>query len=69
MVKCVFSGKEEHPYKGIHYIRNDGIVDYYSSSKVFKAALKLKRDKRKVKWTEAYKIAREKKNLKNKSQN
>ncbi len=54
MVKCVFTGKEEHPFKGIHFIKNDGTVEYYSSSKALKNALKLKRDKRRLKWTAAY---------------
>lgn len=67
MVKCVFSGKEEHAFKGIHLIKNDGTVEYYSSKKAFKNATKLKRDKRKVMWTEAYRIARDKSASKNKA--
>ena len=58
MVKCTFTGKEEHPFKGIHLIKNDGTVDYYSSRKAMKNALKLGRDKRKLKWTEAYREER-----------
>ncbi len=54
MVKCVFCGKEEHSFKGIHVIGNDGNVNYYCSSKCRKNALKLKRDKRRLKWTAAY---------------
>ena len=60
MVKCRFTGKEEHAFKGIHLIKNDGSIEYYSSSKAMKNALKLKRDKRKLKWTEAYRIEKEK---------
>jgi large subunit ribosomal protein L24e len=60
MVKCHFTGKEEHPFKGLHLLKNDGNVEYYSSSKALKNALKLKRDKRKLKWTEAFHVAREK---------
>ena len=60
MVKCVLTGKEEHPFKGIHLIKNDGSVEFYSSGKAMKNALKLKRDKRKLKWTEAYRINRAK---------
>ncbi|MEK6928838.1 MAG: 50S ribosomal protein L24 [Nanoarchaeota archaeon] len=60
MVKCSFTGKEEHAFKGIHLIKNDGSIEYYSSSKAMKNALKLKRDKRKLKWTEAYRIEKEK---------
>jgi large subunit ribosomal protein L24e len=60
MVKCVFCGKEEQPYKGQHLIRNVGVVDYFCSSKCRQNSLKLKRDKRKVRWTEAFHITREK---------
>jgi large subunit ribosomal protein L24e len=60
----VYCGREEPAYKGIHLITNDGTVQYFCSSKCRKNALKLKRDKRKLKWTEAHKIARDKaKNL------
>ncbi len=60
MVKCTFTGREEHAHKGVHLIKNDGSVEYYSSSKAIRNALKLKRDKRKIKWTEAYRINRAK---------
>ena len=60
MVKCLFSGKEMPSYKGIHLLKNDGTVEYYSSGKVFKNAINLKRDRRRVKWTEAFRINREK---------
>lgn len=59
MVKCSFTGKEEHPFKGTHLIKNDGSVEFYSSSKAMKNALKLKRDKRKLKWTDAYHAERQ----------
>ena len=58
MVKCVFCGREEHHFKGIHLIGNDGSVNYYCSSKCRKNALKLKRDKRKLKWTLAHREER-----------
>lgn len=57
MVKCVYCGCEEPPYKGIHRITNDGAVQYFCSSKCRKNALKLRRDRRRLKWTEAYRIA------------
>ncbi len=60
MTKCVFCGKEEAPYKGIHFITNDGNTNFYCSSKCRKNARKLKRDKKKLKWTEAYRISKEK---------
>jgi len=60
MVKCVFCGKENDYFKGLHLIGNDGVVYYYCSSKCRKNALKLKRDKRKLKWTSAFHENREK---------
>lgn len=60
MVKCTFTGKEMPAFKGVHLIKNDGTIEYYSSGKAIKNALKLKRDKRKIKWTEAYRIAKAK---------
>jgi len=60
MTKCVFCGKDESQYKGVHLIANDGSVNFFCSSKCRKNALKLKRDKKKLKWTEAFRINREK---------
>ena len=60
MVKCSFCGKEERSFKGIHLIKNTGVVAYFCSSKCQKNALKLKRDKRKLKWTEAFHTTRDK---------
>jgi len=60
MVKCVFCGRDEHSHMGLHLIRNDGIVSYFCSSKCRKNALNLKRDKRKLKWTEAFHEVRDK---------
>ena len=54
MTKCSFCGREEHPFKGIHFIHNDGSVSFFCSSKCRKNALKLKRDKRRLKWTAAH---------------
>ena len=51
MVKCVFCGKEEYSFKGIHLIKNDGSVNFFCSSKCKKNAIKLKRDKKKLRWT------------------
>ncbi len=44
----------------MHVIGNDGETSYYCSSKCRKNALKLKRDKRRLKWTFAYREEREK---------
>lgn len=55
MTKCTFCGKEEYAFKGLHLIKNDGSIAYFCSSKCRFNALKLKRDKRKVRWTSAFK--------------
>ena len=60
MTKCTFCGKEQHSSRGIHLIRNMGAVNYFCSSKCRKNSEKLGRDKRKVRWTEAFHITREK---------
>jgi len=60
MVKCVFCGKEESLHKGVHYVKNDGTINFLCSSKCRQNALKLKRDSRKIRWTEAFHIVREK---------
>lgn len=60
MVKCSFCGREENSFIGIHLIRNIGVVSYFCSGKCRKNSEKLRRDKRKLKWTEAFHITREK---------
>ncbi len=60
MVKCVFCGKEEFPYKGVHRINNDGSISFLCSAKCRRNALLLGRDKNKLKWTEAYRITKQK---------
>ncbi|RMD67664.1 hypothetical protein D6817_00930 [Candidatus Pacearchaeota archaeon] len=60
MTKCSFCGKEERPFRGVHLIKNTGAVVYFCSSKCRRNALKLKRDKKKVRWTEAFHERREK---------
>ncbi len=63
-MKCVFCGREESIHKGLHLIKNDGSVNYFCSSKCRRNAINLKRDKRKVRWTEAFHLTRNKENLK-----
>ena len=60
MTKCVFCGYEDNPYKGVHLIGNDGSINFYCSGKCRKNALNLGRDKKKLKWTEAYGISKQK---------
>jgi len=56
MTKCVFCGQEKPDFTGVHLIKNDGTIEFYCSSKCRKNRLKLGRDKRRVKWTNAYKV-------------
>ena len=60
MVKCTYCGHEEVPIRGVHLITNEGVVQFLCSSKCRKNMLKLKRDRRKLKWTEAYRVALQK---------
>ena len=64
MVKCNFCGKDEETFKGTHLIKNDGTVSYFCSSKCQKNALNLKRDSRKIRWTESFHATREKAKVK-----
>jgi len=64
MTKCIFCGKEERYFKGLNLIQNDGSVSYFCSSKCRRNFLKLKRDKRKLKWTSAFHEERAKERLK-----
>ncbi len=54
LAKCVFCGIEQEDFKGTYFIRNDGLVHYYCSSKCYKNHLGLRRDKKRVRWTEAH---------------
>ena len=60
MTKCVFCGSEESPFKGVHLIGNDGSTNFYCSSKCRKNALELRREKKKIRWTEAHLITKQK---------
>jgi large subunit ribosomal protein L24e len=59
-MKCVFCGKDESLHKGMSVIFNDGSVNYYCSSKCRKNSLRLGRDRRRIKWTEAYRLKMQK---------
>ncbi|OYT59539.1 MAG: 50S ribosomal protein L24 [Desulfurococcales archaeon ex4484_217_1] len=51
---CSFCGKEIEPGTGIMYVKNDGSILWFCSSKCWKNMLKLKRNPRKYKWTLKY---------------
>ncbi|KYH41606.1 MAG: 50S ribosomal protein L24 [Candidatus Bathyarchaeota archaeon B26-2] len=52
--RCSFCGYEFPPGTGIMYVRNDGSILWFCSSKCRKSSLKLRRDSRKFKWTSYY---------------
>ncbi len=53
-MKCAFCGREIPKGEGILYVRANGQVLYFCSHKCKANYLKLRRNPRKVKWTEAY---------------
>ncbi|MEM2111022.1 MAG: 50S ribosomal protein L24e [Candidatus Bathyarchaeia archaeon] len=52
--RCSFCGDEFSPGRGMMYVKNDGSILRFCSSKCRKSALELKRDPRKLKWTDYY---------------
>jgi large subunit ribosomal protein L24e len=51
---CSFCGNEFPPGTGMMYVRNDGTILWFCSSKCRKSSINLKRDARKVKWTKYF---------------
>ncbi len=49
-MKCSFCSETMEPGTGKMFIRNDGKVFYFCSSKCEKNMLKLKREPKRVKW-------------------
>ena len=64
MPKCSFSGDEIPKGKGILYVKKDGSLYYFCSSKCKKNFLKLKREGRKQKWTPASREFKERQGMK-----
>jgi len=52
--KCFYCNNDIYPSIGVAYIKNDGSIRYYCSSKCRKNSIDLKRDPRKYKWTLKY---------------
>ncbi|MFQ6053092.1 MAG: 50S ribosomal protein L24e [Candidatus Bathyarchaeia archaeon] len=52
--ECSFCRRPIPPGTGINFVRRDGRLLRFCSSKCRKSTLKLKRDPRKLKWTKAY---------------
>ena len=53
MVNCSFCDNEVHKGTGLMYVKKDGTLFYFCSSKCKKNTLNLKREGRKKKWTTA----------------
>jgi len=49
-VSCSFCGKDVPPGTGLMFVRNDGTILYFCSSKCKKNMLKLRRNPTKLKW-------------------
>lgn len=54
MAKCDFCGNVLKPGTGKMYVKSDGKVHYFCSSKCEKNRLKLKRRAKNLKWTKKY---------------
>ena len=54
MALCSFCGNELKKGTGMMYVKKDGTVYHFCSSKCRKNMLKLKRDAKKVRWTNFY---------------
>jgi large subunit ribosomal protein L24e len=52
--KCSYCGKEIQPGRGMLFVQRAGSVLYFCSNKCKKSQLVLKRDPKKLKWTERY---------------
>lgn len=52
--ECSFCGREIPPGTGSIYVRRDGRILRFCSSKCRKSMIKFKRDPRKFKWCRAY---------------
>jgi len=52
--KCSFCGGVIKPGTGMMYVKNDGTIYRFCSSKCFKNMLKLRRNPTKLKWTKVY---------------
>lgn len=51
--KCYFCGSQIEPGTGLLYVKNDGSMFWFCSSKCRKNFLKLGRNPRKVKWVKS----------------
>ena len=49
--KCSFCGKDIEPGTGMMYVKTDGTIYHFCSSKCRKNMLELRRDPKKVRWS------------------
>lgn len=54
MVKCSFCKNEMEPGTGMMFVKNDGSIFYFCTSKCEKNQFKLGHTPRETKWTKAY---------------
>ncbi|NQV08573.1 50S ribosomal protein L24e [Candidatus Woesearchaeota archaeon] len=59
-MKCSFCGEQIRPGTGKMFVKIDGKILYFCSSKCDKNMLKLKRKPRKTKWTQEYILEKKK---------
>ncbi|MCJ7573522.1 50S ribosomal protein L24e [Candidatus Bathyarchaeota archaeon] len=52
--KCSFCGEDIAPGTGINFVRRDGRLLRFCSSKCRKSAILMRRDPRKFKWTKSW---------------
>jgi large subunit ribosomal protein L24e len=52
--RCDFCGRVIEPGTGKMFVKNDGTILWFCSSKCERNMLKLERDPKKVRWTERY---------------
>ena len=52
--KCSYCGKEIEPGTGMLFVQRAGSVLYFCSNKCKKSQISMKRDPKKLKWTERY---------------
>ncbi|MEM3351307.1 MAG: 50S ribosomal protein L24e [Saccharolobus sp.] len=52
--QCSFCGHEISPGTGLMYVKNDGTILWFCSSKCRKSMLKYHKDPKKYKWTTKY---------------
>jgi len=54
-MKCSFCGKEIEKGTGVMFVKNDGKIFYFDSSKCEKNMFKLRREPARVKWVKKVK--------------